>query len=154
MACRFHLCLSCFAVMGIAAGMRPTKVSVVCESGNKDEISSRCSRQNSIASPWPLHVLFVSHSEKWKTYRWHQIMCLFVLFLSILVPIVVSFTQRPNAICQHPRLNPVCWLQIYGLSHLSGPTQSAVLHLWILMAIQSVRPLIDHHLVNRAVSVM
>lgn len=65
-----------------------------------------------------------------------------------------SFTQRPNDICQHPRLKPVHWLRICGLSHLSVPTQSAVLHPWILMALQSVRPVIDHHLVNRVVSIM
>lgn len=69
-------------------------------------------------------------------------------------PHLVSFTQRPNAICQHPRLKPVCWLRVCGLSHLSVPTQSAVLHLWILMALQLVTTIIDHRLVNRTVSVM
>lgn len=93
----------------------------------------RCSRENWVHPLWWCDVCCSVGTHKWNCDRGTRLRA---FFFKRPCPVIVSFTQRPNAICcWHPRLKPLRWLSGRGLSDLSVPTLSAVLHLWILMGL-------------------
>lgn len=137
--CSFHLCLSCFdTVREKAAGWTPAKVSNLSM-----QVVTRRRCYVPFVSPPQMRNVPVAPG--------HILSFCFVFFLSTRVPVIVSLTQRPNAICQRPRLKPVCWLRVCGLSHLCSNAVSCPASLDI-NGFALAQAVTDHCLVNRAAS--